>query len=86
MLMKPDKKKGMAALILGSASGPMDDMKASNEELTEAPQMDEGLLAAAEEMITAFESKDVQSLSQALKSFIEMCGPSADSSADESSY
>ena len=78
MLMKPDKKKSMASLILGSASqGPMDDMKSSNEELTEAPQMDEGKLAAAEEMMSALEAKDVQSFAQALESLMEMCGHSS---------
>lgn len=77
MLMKPDKKKNMASLILGSASSsPMDEMKSSNEEMSEAPQMDEGLLAAAEEMMSAFEAKDVQGLAQALKSFLEMNEPS----------
>lgn len=72
MLMKPDKKK-MATLILGAAGQtPADEMKKSNEELAEAPQMDEGLLAAAEEMMTAFEAKDVQGLALALQSFLEM--------------
>lgn len=71
MLMKPDKK--MASLILGAANqSPADEMKKSNEALVEAPQMDEGLLTAAEEMMTAFEAGDVQGLAQALQSFLEM--------------
>ena len=74
MLMKPDKKKNMASLIL-SASAPKkpdEAMKESNEELMEAPQQDPGLLAAAEEMLSAFEAKDVQGLVEALKSFLAM--------------
>lgn len=72
MLMKPDKKKNMASLILGASQGPMDEMKSSNEELVEKPEMDPGLLAAAEEMLSALENKDVQGLAEALKSFLEM--------------
>lgn len=74
MLMKPDKKKNMASLILGSASqGPMDEMKSSNEDMNEASQMDEGLLAAADEVLQAIESKDAKSLAEAMKYLIEMC-------------
>lgn len=75
MLMKPDKKKNMASLILGSSS-PMDEMKSSNEKMSEEPEMDEGLLAAADEMMAALEAKDVKALAQAMQSFIDMASAS----------
>jgi hypothetical protein len=72
MLMKPDKKKSMASLIIGASAPPMDQMKSANEELTEKPEMDHGLLSAAEEMMSALESKDVQAFAEALQSFMSM--------------
>ena len=81
MLMKPDKKKSMASLIIGaSAPSSMDELKSSNEELSEKPQMDQGLLSAAEELLTAFESKDVQGIVEALQSFMSMADDDDDSS------
>lgn len=73
MLMKPEKKS-MAALIMGSngPKKPMDDMQAANEQMTDKPEMDPGLLSAADEMMSALESKDVQGFAEALKSFLEM--------------
>lgn len=73
MLMKPDKKKSMASLIIGASAPPMDGMKAANEEQIEKPEMDPGLLSAADEIMAAFESKDVQGFAEGLKSFLEMC-------------
>lgn len=77
MLMKPDKKKNVAALILGANTpkSKEDELKSANEELAEAPQMDPGLLSAAEEMMSAFEAKDVQGLAEALQSFLSMNEP-----------
>ena len=72
MLMKPDKKKSMASLIIGASAPPMDSMKSANEEMSEKPEMDHGILSAAEEMLSAIEAKDVQGLAEALKSFMSM--------------
>lgn len=73
MLMKPDKKKSMASLIIGASAPPsMDSMKSANGEQTEKPEMDQGILSAAEEMLSAIEAKDVQGLAEALKSFMDM--------------
>lgn len=73
MLMKPDKKKNMASLIIGaSAPNSLGELKSANAEVTDKPEMDAGLLAAADEMMSALEAKDVQGFAEAMQSFMSM--------------
>ena len=85
MLMKPEKKN-MAALIIGASApkSPMDEMKSANEEMTEKPEMDQGLLSAAEELLSAIEAKDVHGIAEALKSFTSMADDDSSESPEAS--
>lgn len=58
-----DKKKGLAALLV--AKMPKGDDKAEHEP--------SGKEMAAEDMLRAFEEKDVEGLKEALSAFIEHC-------------
>lgn len=66
-----DKKKNVALIVKGM----------TNPDMKEAPQSEEGgeidnsiaIDTAAEEIMSAMESKDPKSLVSALKSFMELC-------------
>jgi hypothetical protein len=75
MILSSDPKK-MASVIV--ASSPSEG--ASKEA---APELDPGLESAAEELIQAFEAKDVKAFASALKDFVSMCS-GMDYSEDES--
>ena len=53
-------------------------------EKKEMPSEDLGLQAAAEEIMSAIESKDVESLKSAMKSFHEMCMMDSEEGESES--
>jgi hypothetical protein len=69
MLLKDDKKS-MASLIISKMGKP-----GEKTEQVEEPAKDSsvGLESAAEDMLSAFESKDAAGLVSALKAFLEMC-------------
>lgn len=71
MMNGPDKKKGIAALILG---------KPKSEDVPEVESDNSvGLRAAAEELIAAVHSKDASGVMSALKSFFAMSEESEES-------
>ena len=83
MLMKDDKRKAVT-MIMGKLKGEThpDNLKPKESEyMDKAPtnemgdEMDAsiGLDSAAEEMMSAMESKDAKAFSAALKSFLQMC-------------
>lgn len=80
MLMAGDGKKKIAAMIVAKF-GPKDPAKKNAEAYEErakepgesGPDVDPGLLASAEEAMSAFERKDAPGLAQALKAFFEQC-------------
>jgi len=79
MLMK-DNKKQMVSLIVGKAKGPnhIDNLKP--EESTELPPMKDGVQVdnsvpaemAAEELISAIETKSPKAIVEALKALMEL--------------
>ena len=71
MLMKPDKKKSIASLIIGSSAPQEGASEMPGQE--EEPQGDMGLESAAEEIMSAVKSGDAKGLVDALKSFMDMC-------------
>lgn len=67
--MKDSKTKGVAALIVGKmGKGP----EAEGED-TEDTGEEDGLTAAAEEIMSAVKEGDASALKEALKSFYSMC-------------
>jgi hypothetical protein len=74
MILSSDPKK-MASVIVASSP--------SEGASKEAPELDPGLESAAEELIQAFEAKDVKAFASALKDFVSMCS-GMDYSEDES--
>jgi hypothetical protein len=66
-----EKGKGLAALILASKK-PTEEV-AKKKESGDEGEMDEGLLSAADEMISAIEGKDSRQFAESLKSFLQMC-------------
>jgi len=79
MIMGGDKKK-MATIIVEKFGKPKDEkMKEANMEafdkMAKEPgsEVDEGLLAGAEEVMAAFNSKDASTLALALKDFFQLC-------------
>lgn len=81
MLLKNDPKK-MAALILVRKGEPKSysDMKKDNGEMNQnlmedsEPDMDDGVVAAAEDMMKAIQAKDAKALAKAFHEAFEMCG------------
>ncbi len=73
MLMKPDKKKSIASLIIGSSAPQAEGQEPQQEE----QQEDQGLQSAADEIISAVKSGDSKGLVEALKSFMDMCDSDA---------
>lgn len=59
-------QKRIAAIILGDEKG--------NEKEVKEPKDQVGLMAAAEEIMSAVKTNSLSSLVGALKSFIELCG------------
>lgn len=64
--MKPGKK--IAAIIVSKMRG---DSKQEESEEDDYP--DEGLSSAAEELIAAIHTKDVEGVKESLRSFIDQC-------------
>jgi hypothetical protein len=72
MLMK-DPKKGMAAMIIAKMAPKPKEGEAPMNEEGAMPDNEIGLKSAAEELMNAFEQKNVDGIVTALKSFMEMC-------------
>lgn len=65
-MMMPDNKKKAASMIVASMSAP--------KAVDVAPEMEsDSKSVVAEEIMAAFEAKDSNALSEALKSFVHMC-------------
>ena len=83
-MMSDDKKKS-ASLIIGKM-GKMSE--APKNEMGAEEDSSYGHMAAAEEIMSAIESKDASALKEALKSFYDMCAsdesPEHEASEDES--
>lgn len=66
-----DDKKKQAGLIIASMDGAM--KKAPKNEMGDMVDASAGHEAAAQEIISAVESKDARALMAAMKSFVSMC-------------
>lgn len=75
-----DNKKKAATLIVG-AMKPADMKEKPTNEMGDEVDASAGLMAAAEEIMSAVEKKDAKALMHAMKSFHAMC---ADESPEES--
>jgi hypothetical protein len=81
MIMNDPRKK-MATLIVAK-------LKKGGESMKEQPEKDgaeqelNSHEIAADEILSAIESKDAKALTEALKSFVEMCDESEDESETE---
>jgi hypothetical protein len=53
-----------------------------SEEVMEEPEMDEGLMAASDEILEAVKERDAHMLVTSLKNFIEICGNHEESEED----
>jgi hypothetical protein len=86
MIMNDDKKN-RATIIVRKISGNMEPVQ--NAERAEINEMGDevdnsiGLMSAAEDMMSAVQSKDAKALKNALKSFIDMCESSDDQEEKE---
>jgi hypothetical protein len=67
MLMKPDRKNAATLIVSRNSAKPM-----QAAEIEGAEDMDPKV-AAAEEMMQAWESKDPRAFAEALTAFIDMC-------------
>lgn len=82
MLMKDNKKK-LVSLIVNKAKGPshLDNLKYSEGGEVERPEMKDGVQqdksipqeAAAEELLSAIESKSPAAVVEAIKALMELC-------------
>jgi len=81
MFMK-DKKKSIASILVAKLGKP----ELSEKPMSEGAEQDDSiaLKSAAEEIMSAIESKDSGMLVSALKSFYEMCDSAEDESESES--
>lgn len=81
MFMK-DKKKGIASILVAKLGKP----GLSEAPMSEGAEQDNdiALKSAAEEILSAVESKDASMLVSAMKSFYEMCDSAEDNSESES--
>lgn len=68
-------QKRIAAIILGDEKG--------NEKEVKEPKEQVGLMAAAEEIMSAVKTNSLSSLVGALKSFIELCNQEHESQEEE---
>lgn len=75
MAMHPNKQKAIAALLIAhgkpSMAPAMGDSDESSESDSAGPH--EGHMAAAEDMMKAIKSGDVEEFAHALHAYIEMC-------------
>jgi hypothetical protein len=67
-----EKPKGLAAIILASKK-PKDESYEKEEGEESKGEMDEGLLSAADDMMSAMKKGNSEAFAEALKAFIEMC-------------
>lgn len=91
--MKDDKKKSVSMIIakMKSDKPSYGDMKSENENMSESPtnengdEMDNSTAheAAAEEVMSALESKDKKAFVSSLKSLVQMCMDEYESSEKE---
>ena len=73
-----NKNRQLASVIVGSLKPKYEDLKKENETVASEgddvkDDIDPGLLAAADEIISAIESKDSRALAEALKAFDDIC-------------
>lgn len=65
-MMAPDKKKDQASMIIAS-------MRPEAEMPMDSEMPEDGQDVAAQELMSAIESKDPMALKEAMKSFVQMC-------------
>jgi hypothetical protein len=69
-----DKKRAMSIIIAGlNGKKPDKESEYDSEESEGEGESDEGLKAAADDILTAIEAKDSDMLSKALRDFVGMC-------------
>ena len=75
--MMGDKKKALSIIIAGIGGGKKpekeEDYEKESEESEDEGDFDEGLKAAADDILTAISTKDSDMLSKALRDFVSMC-------------
>lgn len=75
--MMGDKKKALSIIIAGLGGGKKPEKESgyaeSESEGEDESESDEGLKAAADDILTAISTKDSDMLSKALRDFVAMC-------------
>lgn len=74
--MMGDKKKALSIIIAGLGGGKKPEKEEGYEKEGESEdegESDEGLKAAADDILTAISTKDSDMLSKALRDFVSMC-------------
>lgn len=82
-MMMRDNKKNVASLIVAKMASPKSDEKLVSSEKDGAEQEYSAHSMAAEEILSAMKASDAKQLSEALKSFVEMCMNEYESSEEE---
>lgn len=74
MILGQNDPKKVAAMILIKKGDGSAESKDESKSIEKKTDMDMGLVAAADDIMSSIEKKDSEGVAIALKSFIEMCG------------
>jgi hypothetical protein len=89
MIMAGDGKKKIAQMIVARFGDPAKKNADAYEQRAKEPDsgsdIDPGLLASAEEAMSAFERKDAAGFAEAMKAFCEQCDSDSDEPEQEDS-